>query len=302
MAVGAPNRVSSGQAQSSSPIPVAKRFADGCRTTAVRFGIVLAPDDLAGRRAADAIAQDIGRQISCPAIVVSRRTQPELLAALALHQVDFAQVDPATLVVGGRVVALTILGAYSAAADTAARTAAPPRLWAREDGPVRGLADARGRRLVLGPELTVGGDIAPRSALLAAGVPVAVDPSAGTRTSAAPTTRSVDDAAALRAVRNGDAALALTRGSVGAAPTRGLRAVWTGERPLADVLVIRPGVDNAVRRLLMSAVRDVPGALWAPLAARQGIRTPTPLLPVPPDLYDPVAVQIDGLTSAGLVP
>jgi ABC-type phosphate/phosphonate transport system substrate-binding protein len=279
----------------------ARRLEGGCREAPVRFGIVLGANDAAGRRAATAVADEIGTQIGCRAIVVTRASQPELLAALALHQVDFAQVDPATLVAGERTVALTVMGAYSAVADTPARVADAPRLWARRSGPVRRLEDARDRRIVLGPELTVAGDLAPRAALLAAGVPTgpAIAQAAGTATNA---TRTEDDAAALRRLRAGDADLVLTRGAVTGEQTRGLRAVWTGEAPLADLLVIRPGVPNEVRRLLMSAVRDVPGALLAPLAERQGIAHPIPLLAVPSELYDPAADQLDALTSAGLVP
>ncbi len=278
-----------------------KRLTAGCREDAVRFGIVLDDDDRSGRRAAAAIAADIGRQIGCQAIVVTRPTQSALLAALALHQVDFAQVDPAVLAVGERTVALTVMGAYSAAADTAARVGDPPRLWARDDGPVASLEDARGRRVALGPALTVAGDLAPRAALLAAGATTAATvPELASE--AAVVTRPADDAQALRGLSGGDVDVALTRGPVTDAQRRGLRALWTGEAPLADLLVLRPGVPNDVRRLLLSAVRDVPGALLAPLAERQGIDQPIPLLPVPPELYDPVSDQLDALTAGGLVP
>lgn len=278
-----------------------RRLVQGCRDSAVRFGIVLADGDAAGRRAATAISDEIGEQIGCRVIVVTRTTQPQLLAALALHQVDIAQVDPATLVAGGRTVALTVMGAYSAVADTPARAATEPRLWARRGGPVSALEDARGRRIVLGPELTVAGDLAPRAALLAAGVPTApaIAKAADTATAV---TRAADDGEALGRLRDGDGDVVLTRGTVTATQTRGLRAVWTGEAPLADLLVIRPGVPNGVRRLLLSAVRDVPGALLAPLAERQGIDHPIPLLPVPAELYDSAADQLDALTSAGLLP
>lgn len=278
-----------------------RRLTAGCRDSAVRFGIVLPDGDKAGLRAATAITDEIGEQIGCRAIVVTRTTQPELLAALALHQIDFAQVDPATLVAGERTVALTVMGAYSAVADTPARAATAPRLWARRGGPVRSLGDARGRRIVLGPELTVAGDLAPRAALLSAGVPTA--PAIGKAPDTATAiTRAERDEDALADLRAGDADLVLSRGALTAVQTRGLRAVWTGEAPLADVLVIRPGVPNEVRRLLLSAVRDVPGAVLAPLAARQGIAHPIPLLPVPAELYDPASDQLDALTSAGLVP
>ncbi len=279
----------------------AKRLTEGCRESAVRFGIVLADDDTGGRRAADAIAEEIGRQIGCRAIVVTRASQPEMLAALALHQVDFAQVDPATLVVGERVVALTVMGAYSAEADTAARVGDPPRLWARRDGPVGTLEDASGRGITLGPELTVAGDLAPRAALLAAGVPTAPAIDRVTATTTA-IDRADDDVEALDQLRDGETDLALTRGPVSGAQARGLRAVWTGETPLADVLAIRPGLPNDVRRLLLSAVRDVPGALLAPLAERQGIDNALPLLPVPTELYDATTDELDALTSAGLIP
>lgn len=281
--------------------PDVRRLAQGCRDSAVRFGIVLADGDTAGRRAATAITDEIGEQIGCRAIVVTRTTQPQLLAALALHQVDFAQVDPATLVAGERTVALTVMGAYSAAADTPARVATAPRLWARRDGPVNALKDARGRRIVLGPELTVAGDLEPRAALLAAGVPTAPAIAAASDAATA-ISRATNDGDALERLRAGDADMALTRGAVTEAQRRGLRSVWTGEAPLADLLVIRPGVPNEVRRLLLSAVRDVPGALLAPLAARQGIEHPIPLLPVPAELYDPASDQFDALTGAGLVP
>lgn len=277
----------------------ARRLEGGCRDAAVRFGIVLGEDDGGGRRAAAAIADEIGEQTGCRVSVVARASQPELLAALALHQIDFAQVDPATLVAGERTVALTVMGAYSAIADTPARASTAPRLWARRGGPVRALEDARDRRIVLGPELTVAGDLAPRAALLAAGVPTGPAIASAATTA---TTRSEDDAVALRRLRTGEADLVLTRGDVTAEQARGLRAVWTGEAPLADLLVIRPGVPNEVRRLLLSAVRDVPGALLAPLAARQGITHPIPLLSVPSELYDPAADQLDALTGAGLVP
>lgn len=278
-----------------------RRLTEGCRDSAVRFGIVLADGDAAGRRATTAITDELGEQIGCRVIVVTRTTQPQLLAALALHQVDIAQVDPATLVAGARTVALTTMGAYSAVADTPARVATVPRLWARRGGPVSTLDDARDRRIVLGPELTVAGDLAPRAALLAAGVPTApaIEKAADTATAV---TRAADDGEALERLRDGDADVVLTRGAVTTAQTRGLRAVWTGEAPLADLLVIRPGVPNAVRRLLLSAVRDVPGALLAPLAERQGIAHPIPLLPVPAELYDPASDQLDALTSAGLLP
>lgn len=278
-----------------------RRLTQGCRDSAVRFGIVLPDGDEAGVRAATAITDEIGEQIGCRAIVVTRETQPQLLAALALHQIDFAQIDPATLVAGERTVALTVMGAYSAVADTPARVATAPRLWARRGGPVRALKDARDRRIVLGPELTVAGDLAPRAALLAAGVPT-VPAIAAASDTATTITRAANDGDALERLRAGDADLVLTRGAVTAARTRGLRAVWTGEAPLADVLVIRPGVPNDVRRLLLSAVRDVPGALLAPLAERQGIAHPIPLLPVPAELYDPASDQFDALTSAGLAP
>jgi len=278
-----------------------KRLTAGCHESPVRLGMVLPAADAEGRRAADAIADELGRQIGCRVGVVTRETQPEMLAALALHQIDMAQVDPATLVVGERTVALTVMGAYSAAPDTAARVSDPPRLWARRSGPVRTIEDVRGRRVTLGPELTVAGDLAPRAALLAAGVPTT--PVIGrVEETATEITRSDDDRRALARLRDGATDVALTRGPVTDAQARGLRAVWTGEAPLADLFVIRPGVPNDVRRLLLSAVRDVPGALLAPLAAHQGIDVPTPLLPVPTELYDPVTDQLDELTAAGLLP
>ncbi|MGX6448180.1 hypothetical protein ACVU7I_08965, partial [Patulibacter sp. S7RM1-6] len=72
--------------------------------------------------------------------------------------------------------------------------------------------------------------------------------------------------------------------------------------PLADVVAIRPGVPNAFRRLVLVAVRDLPGRTLAPLAARQGIQQPAPLTSVPLDLYGPVAAQLDDLAGAGLRP
>lgn len=299
--IAAASRTAAAPPASAADVKPAKRLTAGCRASAVRFGVVLADGDRAGLRAATAITDEIGEQIGCRAIVVTRPTQPQLLAALALHQVDFAQVDPATLAAGERTVALTVMGAYSAVADTPARVATAPRLWTRRGGPVRGLRDARDRRIVLGPELTVAGDLAPRAALLAAGVPT-VPAIAKASATATPIARSTSDGAGLARLRAGDADLVLTRGAVTAAQTRGLRAAWTGEAPLADVLVIRPGVPNEVRRLLLSAVRDVPGTLLAPLAERQGIEHPIPLLPVPAELYDPAADQLDALTSAGLAP
>jgi ABC-type phosphate/phosphonate transport system substrate-binding protein len=278
-----------------------KRLTTGCRESPVRMGVVLPADDMEGRRAAEAIAGEIGRQVSCRVVLVTRETQPQMLAALALHQIDFAQVDPATLVVGERTVALTVMGAYSAAADTPARASSPPRLWTRRGGPVRAIEDARGRRITLGPALTVAGDLAPRAAMLAAGVATApaIQRVSGTTTAIS---RTDDDRRALARLRAGDTDVALTRGRVTDEQARGLHAIWTGEAPLADLLVIRPGVPNDVRRLLLSGVRDVPGALLAPLAARQGIVAPTPLLPVPTALYDPVTDQLDALTAAGLRP
>lgn len=278
-----------------------KRLTTGCRESPVRIGIVLPADDTEGRRAAEAVAGEIGRQVSCRVTLVTRETQPAMLAALALHQIDVAQVDPATLVVGERTVALTVMGAYSAAADTPARVSSPPRLWVRRSGPVRAIEDAGGRRITLGPELTVAGDLAPRAALLAAGVPTA-PAIARVADGVTAIRRSDDDRDALARLRDGTTDVALTRGSVSERQARGLRAIWTGEAPLADLLVIRPGVPNDVRKLLLSGVRDVPGALLAPLAARQGIAAPTPLLPVPTVLYDPVTDQLDALTAAGLFP
>jgi hypothetical protein len=57
-----------------------------------------------------------------------------------------------------------------------------------------------------------------------------------------------------------------------------------------------------VRRLIQVAVRGLPGAALAPLAARQGISEPAPLATVPLDLYAPVASRLDELAAAGLQP
>jgi hypothetical protein len=107
---------------------------------------------------------------------------------------------------------------------------------------------------------------------------------------------------ALRALESGDADAAVTRGPVAASATRGLRRIWTETGPLADVIVLRPGIPNAVRRLILFAIRGLPTASLAPLAARQGIAEPAPLTSVPLDLYAPVAERIDALTAAGLQP
>lgn len=272
-----------------------KRFADGsCGATAVRFGVVLTAGDVEGSAAAGRFAHDLAEGLGCRAVVVGYPTQAQLVTALAMHEVEIGQLDPAAVVVADRTVGAAPVAAYAVDEDSPARVSAPA-LWVRRDGDARRLGDLKDRRIAFGPRLTTGGDVDPRAALLAAGVP----------TGAADDTRSrfvADDLDALDALRAGRVDAAVTRGTVAASERRGLRRVWTETGPLADVLVLRPGIPNAVRRLILFAVRGLPTASLAPLAARQGIAEPAPLTSVPLDLYAPVAERIDALTAAGLQP
>lgn len=290
-------RAGSGATAATPPAP-AKRFADGsCQKTAIRFGIVLAPGDRAGRAAADVLTRDIAQQLGCPAITVPRASQSELVSALALHQVDLAQIDPAAVTPTDRLIAAVPLGAYTTGRETPARTR-PSRLWTRADGP-QTLRELRPDAVELGPELTAAGDVLPRTALLGAGVAVGRATAAGAPT---PVRRAADDASGLRDLRRGRVEAAVTVGPVSRSASRGLRQLWASEPVLADVVVIRPGIPNAVRRLIVAAVRDLPSDALAPLAARQGIANPMPLLTVPLDLYAQLGWQQDALTAAGLHP
>nr|WP_246852210.1 PhnD/SsuA/transferrin family substrate-binding protein [Patulibacter sp. SYSU D01012] len=253
----------------------------------------MADDDAAGARAAEVFRADLAEQLGCRVVVVPYATQARVVTALAVHEVDLGQLDPAALVVADRAAGVASVGAYAVDQDTPARAGALA-LWTRRDGP-RDLAGLRGRRLALGAPLTAGGDLAPRAALLAAGV-----------RADAPATDDVldagDDAEALRALRAGRVDAALTRQRPARREVRGLRRVWRATGPLADVVAIRPGIPNAFRRLVLVAVRQLPGRTLAPLAARQGIQQPAPLTSVPLDLYGPVAAQLDDLVGAGLRP
>jgi ABC-type phosphate/phosphonate transport system substrate-binding protein len=271
------------------------RFADGtCADTAVRFGVVQPPADAAARAAAERLGRGLTEGLGCRVVVVAYPTQASLVTALAVHEVEVGQLDPAAVVVADRAVGSAAIGAYAVDESTPARA---PRvaLWTRGGGDVRALGDLRGRPIAFGPQLTAGGDLEPRAALLRAGVATAGSGDA----------RSVftaDDASALRALRSGRVDAAVTRGRVRPSSVRGLRRVWSATGPLADVLVLRPGMPSAVRRLMVVAVRGLSTAALAPLAARQGITEPAPLTVVPLDLYAPVADRLDSLTVAGLQP
>ncbi|WP_022929493.1 phosphate/phosphite/phosphonate ABC transporter substrate-binding protein [Patulibacter americanus] len=272
-----------------------KRFADGsCSATAVRFGVVLSPGDAQGAAAAGRFAHDLSEGLGCGAVVVPYGTQAQLVTALAMHEVEIGQLDPAAVVAADRTVGASPVAAYAVDEDSPARTAAPG-LWVPRDSDVRRLEDLEGARIAFGPRLTSGGDVDPRVALLAAGV----------RTGARGDTSSTftdGDPQALDALESGAADAAVTRGPVDDRTARGLRRIWTETPPLADVVVLRPGIPNAVRRLILFAIRGLPTASLAPLAARQGIAEPAPLTSVPLDLYAPVAERIDTLTAAGLQP
>lgn len=290
-----PDPTSTATAKTKS-VKATKRFADGtCSRTAVRFGVVLPAGDYRGQAAAARITTDLSEQLGCPAMVVVYPTQAQLLTALSTHAVELGQLDPAAVVVGDRVVGTTAIGAYTIGRDVPAR-APEVRLWVKASSKIRRLADLRGQPVALGPRLTAGGDITPRAALLRSGVRLGELRGAG---HAVWTSRDTD---ALRKLRAGEVTAAITRGPVPAAQRRNLRRLWSSVGPPADVVVARPGIPNAVRRLLVVAVRGLPGDVLAPLGARQGIPQPGPLMTVPLDLYGPVAAQLDELTAAGLVP
>jgi ABC-type phosphate/phosphonate transport system substrate-binding protein len=269
-----------------------ERFADGsCAKTAVRFGIVLADDDAEGLAAADRLTSDLAEGLGCRAITVAYATQAQLLTAIAMHDVDVAQVDASASIVAARATGASPAGAYAVDEDTPARTR-PTGIWVRENSRIRRLADLGGVKIAFGPRLTSGGDFDPRSALLAAGVKAGDDVA----------TFEPDDAGTLAALRDRTVDAAVTRGTDSGSAVRGLRRVWTGTAPLADVVMLRPGIPKAVRRLIQVAVRGLPGAALAPLAARQGVLEPAPLANVPLDLYAPLATRLDDLVAAGLTP
>jgi len=268
------------------------RFADAsCTRTAVRLGFALPDGDEAGPRAAERAARSFGELLACPVQVVVRRDQVELVAALALHQIDLAQLDPLAMVVGDRVAAIAPIGAYATGLDVPAR-GAPSRIWTRGTR-IDVLSGLRGRRLALGPALTAGGDLLPRRALLDVGLRAGED---------VPTVRAADDARALALLRRGAVDAAVTRGPLRPEDERGLREVWRSEPVLADVVAIRPGVPGALRRLIGASVRGLTAVSIGALADRQGIARPTGMVNVPPDLYGPLADGLDHLTGAGLSP
>ncbi|MEV4419221.1 PhnD/SsuA/transferrin family substrate-binding protein [Patulibacter sp. NPDC049589] len=272
-----------------------ERFADdSCARVAVRFGVVLAAGDDAGRAAADRLTTDFAEGLGCRAIAVPYATQARLVTALAMHDVDVAELDPAAMVVADRVTGAVPAGAYAVDADTPARNR-PTELWVRDASRVRALADLKDRPIAFGPRMTAGGDLGPRAALLAAGVARGAPGDTLARW-------TDDDASALADLRARRVDAAVTRGTPTGADVRGLRRVWSTTGSLADVLAIRPGVPRTVRRLIQVAVRGLSGAALAPLAARQGISEPAPLTPVPLDLYAPVAARLDTLVAAGLRP
>jgi ABC-type phosphate/phosphonate transport system substrate-binding protein len=272
-----------------------ERFADdSCAKVAVRFGVVIPADDDAGRAAADRLTADLAEGLGCRAIAVPYATQARLVTALITHDVDVAELDPAAMVIADRVAGAVPAGAYAIDADTPARTA-PTELWVRKNSRIRTLADLKDRAVAFGPRTTAGGDIGPRAALLAAGV-----------RRGAPGDRLASwtdsDAAALRSLGDLTVDAAVTRHAPSPSETRDYRRIWTTTGSLADVLALRPGLPRAVRRLIQVAVRGLPGAALAPLAARQGIADPAPLTAVPLDLYAPVASRLDELVAAGLRP
>lgn len=273
----------------------AERFADdSCAKDAVRFGVVLAAGDAAGRSAADRLTVDLSEGLGCEAIAVPYASQARLVTALAMHDVDVAQLDPAALVVADRVTGAVSAGAYAVDRDTPAR-ARPTEMWVRSGSRVRALEDLAGRPVAFGARLTTGGDVDPRTALLRAGVRTGGE---GDRLARF----EQDDPSALAALRAGRVDAAVTRGALSREDTEGLRRIWWATGPLADVLVLRPGITRAVRRLIQVATRGLSGAALAPLAARQGIFEPAPLATVPLDLYAPIAARLDELAAAGLQP
>jgi ABC-type phosphate/phosphonate transport system substrate-binding protein len=272
-----------------------ERFADdSCARAAVRFGVVIASGDAQGTAAASRLVSDLAEGLGCRAIAVPYATQASLVTALAMHDVDVAEVDPVAMVVADRVTGAVPAGAYAIDGDTPARTR-PAELWVRQNSRIRALADLKDRRVVFGPRLTAGGDIGPRAALLRAGV---LRGGAGDTLASG----SGDDTSALKALRDLRVDAAITRGAPSGAAIRGLRRIWTGSPALADVMAMRPGIPRSVRRLIQVAVRGLPGAALAPLAARQGLSEPSPLTAVPLDLYAPVAARLDDLVAAGLRP
>ncbi|MGX6450238.1 PhnD/SsuA/transferrin family substrate-binding protein, partial [Patulibacter sp. S7RM1-6] len=123
------------------------RFEDGtCDDTAVRFGVVLPDGDAEGAAAAEVFRTDLAEQLGCRVAVVAYGTQARLVTALAMHEVDLGQLDPAAMVVADRAVGAVSVGAYAVDQDTPARAGALA-LWVRERTGVRDLAGLRGRRL-----------------------------------------------------------------------------------------------------------------------------------------------------------
>lgn len=272
-----------------------KRFADGsCAKDAVRFGLALAPGDDEGRAAARRFAHELSERLGCRTLVVIRDSQAGLVTALSTHEIDIAQVDPAVTIVADRVVGSAVVGAYTVDGDTPARST-PPVIWVRRASRLRTLADLRDRAVAFGPRLTAGGDLDPRDALLRAGVPTGAAEDRTSRWSA-------DDDEALAALRSRDVDAAVTRAVPAGEPPAGLRPLWTGAAPLADVLIARPAIPNAARRILLNAVRRMPAASFGPLSARQGLRDAAPLAAVPLGLYAPLADRLDRLAGAGLLP
>ncbi|MGE4427081.1 MAG: phosphate/phosphite/phosphonate ABC transporter substrate-binding protein [Solirubrobacteraceae bacterium] len=269
-----------------------KRFADGsCGETAVRLGLVLPAGDTVGRRAATDLGDTLGDLLACPVRVIVRERQEDLVTDLALQRIDVAQFDPAALVVADRVASVNTAGAYATGLDIPAR-GARSQIWVRRGDGARRLRDLKGRRLALGPRLTLGGDVEPRTALLAAGLRPGTD---------VRTVRTATDEEALEALDDGRVDAAVTSGPAWTR-TGGPRRLWMSQPRLADVLAMRTGLPRAVRRLILASVRTLPARVLAPFAARQGVAHPTPLVSVPLDLYGPVSDQIDTLTAAGLEP
>ncbi|MCK9249314.1 MAG: phosphate/phosphite/phosphonate ABC transporter substrate-binding protein [Solirubrobacteraceae bacterium] len=268
------------------------RFAGGsCGQTAVRLGFALPVGDTRGRLAADEIGSTLADLLACPVQVVVRERQEDLVADVALQRIDLAQLDPAALVVVDRVASINTVGAYATGLDLPAR-GARSQIWVRRGDDARTLADLRGRRLALGPRLTVGGDVEPRTALMAAGLRPGDD---------VRTVRTATDADALEALERGRVDAAVTRGPV-AVRGDGPRRLWRSDPLLADVLGMRTGLPRHVRRLILASVRTLPARVLAPFAVRLGVRHPTPLVSVPLDLYGPVQDQLDALTAEGLAP
>lgn len=275
-----------------------ERFPEGsCSRAAVRFGVVVPDGGEGGRAAAQRLATDLGELLACPVELVLRRDPGELVAGLALHQIDLAQLDPEALVVANRVAGIGPIVAYGTGLGEPARGSAA-RIWVTRDG-ARRLADLRGGRVALGVPGTAGGDLLPRRALQAAGLRAGAVTGAGDVRLAPPATT---DAEALERVRRGRVDAAVTTGPVADADARGLRAAWSSPPLLGDVLAARPGLPGALRRRLGAALRALSGVSLLPLARRAGIDQPTGLVSVPLDLYGPIADALDHLTAAGLRP